>query len=211
MPVRSRDRFHAVNGGHGVHHDQGGNKMHIIPDLNIGIFNAWLGVIPILLSMVIIFVPNRNALKRGADMSSYTGKEKFIALTSTAIFYSILIYTVFVPLKLGTAWFYTGVIIYLAGIVPYIAGMVEFSRTPGNEPAVKGVYKISRNPMYFFSFIILLGMGVAGASWPILSLASAYLMLNHRIILSEERFCAEKYGAPYDAYTRQVPRYFLFF
>ena len=183
--------------------------MHIIPDFNIGFFNTWLGVVPIIISMVIIFVPKKKALKRGSDMSSYTKKEKYTALVSTSIFYLTLLYSVFVPLKIGTVWFYLGSIIYLFGIVPYIIGMSNFADTPLNEPVVKGVYKISRNPMYFFSSVTICGMGIAGASWLIIFFICLYVILNHYTILSEEKFCSDKYGESYLKYTQHVPRYFF--
>lgn len=185
--------------------------MHLIPDFKIGFFNAWLGIVPIILSTIIIFVPNKEAFKRGADMSSYTKKEKSTALVSTGIFYAILLYSVVVPLKTGTAWFYLGSIIYLFGIVPYIIGMSNFANAPLDEPVVKGVYKISRNPMYFFSAVTICGLAIAGASWLILFFICLYVILNHFIILSEEKFCSGKYGESYLQYAQSVPRYFLFF
>ena len=54
--------------------------MSLIPDFQIGFFNAWLGIVPIILSMTIIFVPNKIALKRASGMSSYTKKEKYILI-----------------------------------------------------------------------------------------------------------------------------------
>jgi len=161
--------------------------------------------------MVIIFVPKKKALKRGSDMSSYTKKEKYTALVSTGIFYLMLLYSVVVPLKTGTVWLYLGSVIYLFGITPYIIGMSNFANTPLNEPVVKGVYKISRNPMYFFSSVTICGMGIAGASWLIIFFISIYVILNHFTILSEEKVCLEKYGESYSKYTQSVPRYFLFF
>ena len=185
--------------------------MYLIPDFKIGLFNAWLGIVPIILSMIIIFVPKKKALKRGSDMSSYTKKEKFRAFLSTGIFHLTLLYSIAVPLKTGTVWFYFGSIIYLFGIIPYIIGMSNFATTPLNVPVVKGVYKISRNPMYFFSSLTVFGMGIAGASWFMIVLIILYIIFNHFIILSEEKFCFEKYGETYHRYTKNVSRYFLFF
>ncbi len=185
--------------------------MPLIPDFKIGFFNAWLGTVPIALSMIIIFVPNKKAIKRGSDMSSYTMNEKLIATASTSLFYLILLYSIFIPLKAGSVWFYFGSIIYLFGIIPYIIGLSNYAATPLNEPVVKGVYRISRNPMYFFSSVIILGMGLAGTSWLMILFAIFYIIFNHFTILSEEKFCSEKYGESFLKYTQNVPRYFLFF
>lgn len=185
--------------------------MELVPDFRIGFYNAWMGIVPILISMAIIFIPNKNAVKRGSDMSSYNRKEKVIALASSGLFLLTLLYSVVVPLKLGTAWFFVGSTIYLFGMVPYIIGMCNFANTPLNAPVVKGVYKISRNPMYFFSTVTIGGIGIAGASWLIIFFVCVYAMLNHFTVLAEEKFCEQKYGESYRQYTQSVSRYFLFF
>jgi protein-S-isoprenylcysteine O-methyltransferase Ste14 len=120
-------------------------------DFKIGWLNAWLGCIPIILSMIIIFVPNKASLKRASDMSSYTLKEKIRALASSFIFFGVMLYTIKLPLKFETIWFYIGSIIYIMGLIPYIISMINFLSTPTNAPIIKGVYKVSRNPIYFFS------------------------------------------------------------
>jgi len=185
--------------------------MHLIPDFKIGFVNTWLGIVPIIISMIIIFLPKKTALKRASDMSPYTKKDKYTVFASTGIFYATLLYSVVVPLKIGTVWFYSGLIIYLLGIVPYIIGMSNFANAPLDEPVVKGIYKVSRNPMYFFSSVTICGMGIAAVSWLILFFMGLYVILLHFIILSEEKFCSEKYGESYLRYTQSVPRYFLFF
>jgi protein-S-isoprenylcysteine O-methyltransferase Ste14 len=138
--------------------------MCFITDFKIDWLNAWLGCIPIILSMIITFVPNKKSLKRASDMSSYTLKEKTRALVSSFIFFGAMLYTIILPLKFETIWFYIGSIIYIMGLVPYIISMINFASTPSNAPIIKGVYKVSRNPIYFFSTLTLLGIGIAGCS-----------------------------------------------
>ncbi len=185
--------------------------MSFIPEFKVGLLNAWLGIIPVILSMSIIFIPNKKAMKRGSDMSSYSRKDKFFAYFATAIFYSSLLYSFAISLKIETLWFTVGIIIYLFGIIPYIIAMANYAATPLNEPVVQGVYKVSRNPMYFFSSIIITGMGIACVSWLMILLAIIYISINHLNILSEEKFCFSKYGESYLQYTKNVPRYFVFF
>lgn len=185
--------------------------MTLITDLKFGWFNAWLGCIPILLSMIIIFVPNKNPLKRAGNMSGYSIKEKVIALISSFIFFGSMMYTIVLPLKIGTAWFYTGVVIYILGLIPYIISMRNFVSSAPNEPIVKGVYQISRNPIYFFSTLTLFGIGIASGSGVLIILAVLYASLNHLTILAEERFCFSTYGESYNKYTKRVARYFMFF
>ena len=185
--------------------------MYLIPDFKIGWLNAWLGCIPIILSMIIIFVPNKESRKRAGDMSSYTIKEKIRALISSFIFFGAMLYTIILPLKFGTTWFYVGLVIYILGLIPYIISMVNFVSTPLNTQIIKGIYKVSRNPIYFFSTLTLLGIGIAGGSGLMIIFVILYVILNHLTILAEEKFCSDKYGESYDKYIKTVARYFLFF
>jgi len=50
--------------------------MFLISDFKIGWCNGWLGTIPIILSMIILFISNNEAAKRAVNMSVYTVKEK---------------------------------------------------------------------------------------------------------------------------------------
>jgi protein-S-isoprenylcysteine O-methyltransferase Ste14 len=185
--------------------------MNIFLNFNFGWLNAWLGLAPIMIIMIIVFTLNKDAFRRATDMSAYQGRDRLKVLISTVVYYATVLYTVGVTLKVGTVWFYTGLFIYIIGSVPYIICIFNFSTTPINEPIVKGVYKISRNPMYVFSTLTLLGLAIAGTSYFMILLTAIYVSLNHFIILSEERFCFEKYAESYLNYTKNVPRYFFFF
>jgi protein-S-isoprenylcysteine O-methyltransferase Ste14 len=118
-----------------------------------------------------------------------------------------MLYSIVVPLKLGTMWFYTGLVIYVAGFVPLIIAYFNNAATPSSEPVVKGVYKISRNPLYFFTALALLGVSIASASLLMMTLIILYSIFQHFIILGEERFCLETYGEAYRRYMERVPRY----
>jgi protein-S-isoprenylcysteine O-methyltransferase Ste14 len=76
---------------------------------------------------------------------------------------------------------------------------------------LKGLYRISRNPIHVFSFIAWLGIGIATKSWIILLAVIIVQILMHKTTLEEERFCLEKYGDSYRRYMKEVPRYLLFF
>ena len=185
--------------------------MNSIPDFEPGWSNGWLGSIPIIVSMTILFIFNKEAAKRAAYMSAYTTKEKCQALVSTFVFFGAVLYSIGLPLRLETMWFYIGLIVYTAGVIPYIVSTMNFASTPLNAPIVKGVYKVSRNPMYFFSALTLLGIGIACASWFMTILVIVYIATTHLTVLAEEKYCSAKYGEPYREYMRNVPRYFLFF
>jgi protein-S-isoprenylcysteine O-methyltransferase Ste14 len=183
----------------------------LLYDFKIGWLNGWLGTIPIILSMFILFILNKEAAKRAVNMSAYTIKEKYLTFVSTLVFYGAVLYSIGLPLKFGTMWFYIGFAFYTSGATLYIISIINFTTTPLNEPIVRGVYKISRNPMYFFSELTLFGIGIGCASWLMILIVIVHATINHITVLAEEKYCSEKYGESYLEYMKNTPRYFLFF
>jgi len=115
---------------------------------------------------------------------------------------------VFLPLQLGTVWFYIGFVIYLVCIIIGLLGVHNFATTPKDKPVTKGVYRISRHPMYFFGFLAFIGIGITSASWLYLILAAAYIVFsNISEIRVEERVCLNKYGDAYREYMNRTPRW----
>ena len=161
--------------------------------------------------MFILFILNKEAAKRAVDMSAYTSKEKYLTFVSTLVFFGAVLFSVGLPLRLGTIWFYIGLAFYTSGVTLYIISTINFATTPLNEPIVKGVYKISRNPMYFFSVLALFGIAVCCISWVMIILVIVHAAINHITVLTEEKYCSEKYGESYLEYMKNTPRYFLFF
>ncbi len=83
----------------------------------------------------------------------------------------------------------------------------NFATTPKEKPVTKGIYRISRHPMYFFGFLIYGGIGIASASWLYLLLAAAYIIFNNISVRVEERVCLKKYGDAYREYMNRTPRW----
>jgi len=182
--------------------------MNLIPAFEIGLWNAWIFM---LLYFLITYVPgyiiNREKVKRAFSYPPYNKKEKNIYFVLESIYFVSLIYTVFLPLKLGTTWFYTGLLIYLLGMVMNVLAVMSFATAPLDKPVTKGVYRISRNPFYFGYFLICIGIGIVSTSWVFLAYAIAYATLQHILVIAEERFCLEKYGDSYLNYMNRTPRY----
>ena len=183
-----------------------GEIISLVPDFEIGLWNAWLLAVPTILIGWIFAMINREAGKRAMDTSWYTSKEK-ILMGLCVPFYIVMFYSIFVPLKLGTICFYIGLVVYILGFILLIISYFNFAASPLNIPVVKGIYKISRNPLYFFTAIVLLGASIASASWLMISLIVLWLIPQHFIILAEERHCLEKYGNAYREYMDRTPRY----
>jgi len=100
----------------------------------------------------------------------------------------------------------------LALIVVGIAGRIWCTLYIGGRKAseivASGPYSISRNPLYVFSSIAAGGAGAATGSL----LLGAIFMLGcavafRVVILREERYLRDAFGADFDSYVARVPRF----
>jgi protein-S-isoprenylcysteine O-methyltransferase Ste14 len=179
-------------------------------DIRPGLLNAWTGSALVFLTMMGIMA-NKAVSKRMTDMSWYTPRDKRAALASMVFMYSMMVFSVWVPLKVGTPWFYAGLAVYIIAFAGNLIAMHNYATTPKDEAIVKGMYRISRNPLYLFFGLMFLGLIVASLSVPLLLIWIVYSVFTHLIILGEERYCLETYPESYKEYMRSVPRYILFF
>jgi protein-S-isoprenylcysteine O-methyltransferase Ste14 len=88
--------------------------------------------------------------------------EKIVLLITYVIIMPFtIIYSIFLPLKLGTVWLYVGLpICALALLMGFMAG-IAFATTPLDEPITRGVYRISKHPAFFSGFLLYLGIAIA--------------------------------------------------
>ena len=117
------------------------------------------------------------------------------------------IYTVFLPLQLGTAWLYSGLFVYLFGVVFTIVAVLNFATSPQDKVITKGLYRASRNPMYIGMLIMQIGLGITCSSWLYLLLTLALMIALNANSSGEERYCLYRYGDDYRKYTSRTPRW----
>jgi len=118
-----------------------------------------------------------------------------------------LAYSIFLPLRLGTTWFYAGLAIFLAGLAVLTAAIFGFSRAPMDVPITRGIYRYSRHPMHLGSLLIYLSVSLASASWVFLLIFVLQSVSITIAAVEEERYCLEKYGDAYREYMERTPRY----
>jgi protein-S-isoprenylcysteine O-methyltransferase Ste14 len=69
-----------------------------------------------------------------------------------------------------------------------------------------GMYSIVRNPLYLGNFIIILGVLLSIKVWWLVALgALGFFIYMERIILAEEKFLTENYGAGYAEWRSKTP------
>ncbi len=119
-----------------------------------------------------------------------------------------VVYSIFLPLRLGTIWFYVGFPISMVGLIAYTWVITAFVVTQiDSEPMTKGLYRFSRHPMYISQLVVFMGLGIACASWVVLLYSIVNVIAAFILADSEERYCLEKYGDTYREYMNRTPRW----
>ena len=139
--------------------------MSLIPEFEVGLWIAWIFMLINLLTFpfFIHFAKRRVIPSQDEEFKALSRSNKALFCSSKYIIFIAAIYSIFLPLKLGTIWFYIGVPVTIIGLAGMITVMVNWANTPSNEPITKGFYKYSRHPMYVTYFFVLLCVSVATA------------------------------------------------
>lgn len=81
-------------------------------------------------------------------------------------------------------------------------------RVYAEDLVTEGLYGHSRNPMYVGNVLILCGVALASNNWTCVLFAIPFCVFIYvAIIAAEENFLRGKFGAAFDAYCRDVPRW----
>ena len=187
-------------------------KLDLFPTLEIGWLNGWilLGLFYLIYGVFLMTFPKVVRAKLFYyDRFQWSKKQLvFYAIGKLSVFvYLVLI--IFCPLKIGAIVFIPGIILFLLGLVGFIIVLLNFKNMPLNQPATKGLYRISRHPQVLMLFISGLGICIAIGSWLALFILIISKFFGHFRTLAEEKACLEQYGDLYRAYMKRVPRYFL--
>ena len=183
--------------------------MKIIPEFSLTFINAFYFIIPIILIRYLLpGLIRKDALHRVGYFPPLLGNENIGQSVYTITFNLLFFYPLFLSLKIGSPWFSIGLLVYIAGIVGYFFATADFSRSSPHSPSTQGFYRFSRNPMYVAFFLVLVGVGIMTASWIYLLICLVMQWGVHKLIISEERWCLEKFGEEYARYMKMVRRYF---
>jgi len=185
--------------------------MSWLPAFEIGLCNAWILMLYFLLHPLIMIVVDKavgtgEILKKMGDVPFEKG-EKRVSVIYMVVILLLPAYSVFLPLKLGTVWFYAGLTTYLVGLVIFLTAIVNIATTPLGQPFTKGMYRYSRHPMYFSVSITFVGVSVASASWIFLLPSVVSIVLQTYLAIAEARGCLETYGYEYQEYLNRTPRW----
>lgn len=188
--------------------------MSLVPVFELDIWNAWILVIG---GLLLHIIPPTLATRFNATLKKkfseapkdvYVNRsERRINVISVAFLLLLFAYTVFLPLQLGTPWFYAGLAIFLFAEIVYMTAILPWAATPVDKPVTAGIYRYSRHPIYLTLPLQLIGVGIATGSWLFLLLTVLLMILFNNSVAPEERGCLEKYGEPYRQYMTRTPRW----
>jgi protein-S-isoprenylcysteine O-methyltransferase Ste14 len=184
--------------------------MPAIPAFDIGVWNAWIFMLYYILTLPVMRLISKDALDKSdvaAPKDFYNRNEKGIVSFYQSSFILAFIYSIFLPLKLGSIWFYIGLPICLVGLILLTVSFFNFVTAPLSEPLTAGLYRFSRHPVYLTQALMFIGIGIASASWVFLLFTVLRTIASFMLIPSEEHFCLEKYGDAYREYMNRTPRW----
>ena len=187
-----------------------------MPAFGLGLWNAWIiTVLGLILPNITSFIMPKKykevVKKRMGEFrwSEFSNTVKIALIIANGIIMPFtIIYSFFLPLRLGTVWLYVGLPISILGIImPFIA-QVSFATAPLDKPIATGVYRFSRNPEYLSVFLQYLGIAISCLSWVFVLCAVAWIISLHiEVAQSEEPSLIEKYGDAYREYMIRTPRW----
>ena len=182
--------------------------MDVIPAFEIGIWNAWIFmiwtiVLPIILSLII----KEKGVSKILRTSVPIKYEKPLNIISMGAVIVGFIYSIFLPLKINTMFFYIGILIFLFGLIFNLSILKTLRSAKPDKPFTKGPYKYSRHPGYVALFMIMISVSIMSLSWVFLLIT--IICGIHLIIVApvEEKYCLEKYGKIYKEYIGRTPRW----
>jgi len=182
--------------------------MTLVPAFEIGVWNAWILYLPVVLMTPFYLYIGKKRTSPASLGITASKTEKIIGYSLSILDILVMIYSIFLPLTLRSAWLYTGLPIALLGGVGIIMAGISWATTPSNEPITRGLYRYSRNPLYVSMFVIHLGVGIATASWLLFLYTAIYIVGMSVYIRAEEEGCLEKNGDSYRDYMQKIPRWF---
>lgn len=101
-----------------------------------------------------------------------------------------------------------GYVLIIIGAFGRVYCSVFIGGRKNDEVVRSGPFSVVRNPLYVFSFMATAGIGMqSGMVTLTLLLLISFAVYYPFVVAKEEAFLAHKFGEPYEAYRREVPRW----
>jgi len=180
----------------------------MIPNLQINLYNAWIFMIWPLISPILskILIKNKEVSKK-IRTSVPMKHEKTLNIISNFTIILAFIYSIFLPIKIDTIYFYIGLTIFTLGLIIDLSVIYTLRKTNLDKPFTNGIYKYSRHPIYISIILIITSITIMSLS---LVFTIILIILTIHMLLAapaEEKYCIKKYGKIYKDYQKNTPRW----
>ncbi len=110
----------------------------------------------------------------------------------------------------------TGIVLIMIALFFNIPALYQFAKTrntivtikPARSLQTKGIYGLTRNPMYLSLLLVYTGLSfLTGNWWTLLLLPVLFMVINQFIIKPEERYLKRAFGQTYLDYKKKVRRW----
>jgi protein-S-isoprenylcysteine O-methyltransferase Ste14 len=110
----------------------------------------------------------------------------------------------------------TAIVLIIPGMLLFVPAVFQFVRAgtaivpvkPASCLQTKGLYALSRNPMYTGLLMIYAGLAIfIGNWWTVLLMPVLTLIIRKYFIKREEAYLLRAFGAEYEEYKRKVRRW----
>jgi protein-S-isoprenylcysteine O-methyltransferase Ste14 len=141
-------------------------------------------------------------------------------LIYVAVFLISMVIQQIVPLD--RSFFYSaiaanlGIVFILCALIFGVSAFIQFMRSKNTIVPIKsassletrGIYSVSRNPMYVSLFLLYAGIGIVKGNWWTLMLFPVlYIIVYVYIIKREESYLERAFGQDYVDYRKRVRRW----
>jgi len=186
--------------------------LELFPHMEPTLLGGWIFLVILwLIPGITLITVSKNMRGKLTDRSNFSRKQKRILIISKILALVEMVIIIMTPFNYPSIDFNIGITIYLFGLVGLIIAILNYVETPLNEPVIKGIYRISRNPQEFMIGVSCLGICFLIGSGIALFVLLTAKIFTHFTIIAEEEACLRLYGKSYEEYMEKVPRYFIFF
>ena len=99
-----------------------------------------------------------------------------------------------------------GILLLFAGVMGRAFSTITIGGRKDKELVTTEIYSTVRHPLYFFSFLFMIGIGLLIRRPEIMMyLMAAYLAVFIPMMKNEEKYLTAKFGEQYTAYAKTVP------
>jgi len=141
-------------------------------------------------------------------------KAKMFRILVTRFFaFFLLLYIIFFqtswPKSMAPIAYAVAILFITAGAFGRIWASLFIAGYKNKELITTGPYARIRNPLYFFSFVDSIGLGIASQSFVVFGLILAGFVIYYPFVMAGEEAKLERlHGEKFRAYKKQTPRFF---